>query len=90
MYVEQSKDDDLTTLRSKIKVVNSKRENQKHYLIVDNLLYYIANTEGDPCLRLHVPKHLRSLVKQYHDSNGHLGVQKLLIRSEENAIAKIV
>ena len=77
MYVEQSKDDDLTTLRSKIESGDSKKENQKHYLIVDNLLYYISNTEDDPCLRLYVPQHLRSLVvKQYHDSNGHMGVQK--------------
>ena len=77
MYVEQSKDDDLTTLRSKIESGDSTKENQKHYLIVDNLLYYISNTEDDPCLRLYVPKHLRSLVvKQYHDSNGHMGVQK--------------
>ena len=47
MYVEQSKDDDLTTLRSKIESGDSKKENQKHYLIVDNLLCYISNTEDD-------------------------------------------
>ena len=31
----------------------------------------------DPCLRLFIPKHLRIfVVKQYHDQNGHMGVQK--------------
>ena len=31
------------------------------------------------CLRLFIPKHLRVfVVKQYHDQNGHMGVQKTL------------
>ena len=31
----------------------------------------------DPCLRLYVPKHLRSsVILQYRDQNGHMGIQK--------------
>ena len=33
--------------------------------------------DGDTVLRMYVPKHPRTLViKQYHDDNGHMGVQK--------------
>ena len=46
-------------------------------MVVENLVYYISNIDDDPYLRLYVPKHLRGLVvKQYHDMNGHMGVQK--------------
>ena len=78
MYIEQSKDDDLMSLRSQIENGGGPvKTSQRHYLIIDNLLYYISNTDDDPCLRLYVPKHLKSLiVKQYHDMNGHMGVQK--------------
>ena len=78
MYNEQSKDDDLMTLRSQVENGGDPgKNNQRHYLIVDKLLYYISNTDDDPCLRLYVPKHLKRLViGQYHDRNGHMGVQK--------------
>ena len=50
---------------------------QKHYLIVDDLVYYLSKVNDDPCLRLFIPKLLRVfVVKQYHDQNGHMGVQK--------------
>ena len=40
-------------------------------------MYYLSNVNDDPCLRLFIPKHLRIfVVKQYHDQNGHMGVQK--------------
>ena len=78
MYNEQSKDDDLMTLKSQVENGGDPgKNNQRHYLIVDKLLYYISNTDYDPCLRLYVPKHLKRLViGQYHDRNGHMGVQK--------------
>ena len=78
MSVEQSKDDELMSLKSKIDSGDFGKDKQKHYLVVENLLYYISNVEDDPYLRLYVPKHLRSLVTtQYHDKNGHMGVQKI-------------
>ena len=40
-------------------------------------MYYLTNPDGDTVLRLYVPKHLRALVvEQYHDDDGHIGVQK--------------
>lgn len=77
MTLEQSKDDDLMSLKSKIDNGDLGKEKQKHYIVVDNLVYYISNVDDDPYLRLYVPKHWKSLViKQYHDMNGHMGVQK--------------
>ena len=50
---------------------------QKHYLLVDGLVYYLSNVDDDPCLRLFILKYLRSfVVTQYHDNNGHMGIQK--------------
>ena len=52
-------------------------QKQKHYFLVDDLVYYFSNVVDDPCMRLFVPKHLKTyVVKQYHDQNGHMGVQK--------------
>ena len=77
MFVEQSKDDDLTAVKLKLDKGDLGKDKQKHYLVVENLLYYISNVEDDPYLRLYVPKQLRSVViEQYHDMNGHMGVQK--------------
>ena len=56
---------------------NENKDVQKHYLLVDGLVYYLSNVNDDQCLRLFVPKHLRTfVVNQYHDLNGHMGVQK--------------
>ena len=77
MLIEQSKDDELMSLKSKIDSGDLGKDKQRHYLVVENLVYYISNIDDDPYLRLYVPKHLRGLVvKQYHDMNGHMGVQK--------------
>ena len=60
-------------------ILNGKesKDIQKHYLLVDDLVYYLSNVNDYPCLRLFIPKHLRIfVVKQYHDQNGHMGVQK--------------
>ena len=50
---------------------------KKHYLLVDDLVYFISNVDDDPRLRLFIKKHIRSfVVTQYHDQNSHMGVQK--------------
>ena len=37
----------------------------------------LTDTDGDTVLWFYVPRHLRPVViKQYHDDNGHMGVQK--------------
>ena len=57
MSVEQSKDDELMSLKSKIDGGDLGKDNQRHYLVVENLVYYISNIDDDPYLRLCVPKH---------------------------------
>ena len=77
MKVEQSKDDDISEIRSMILSGQESKDVQKHYLLVDGLVYYISNVDDDPRLRLFIQKHIRSfVVTQYHDQNGHMGVQK--------------
>ena len=77
MKVEQIKDDDISEIRSMILSGQESKDVQKHYLLVDGLVCFISNVDDDPCLRLFIPKHIRSfVVTQYHDQNGHMGVQK--------------
>ena len=77
MKLEQSRDDEISEVRSMILGNKESKDIQKHYLLVDDLVYYLSNSDDDPCLRLYVPKHLRTLiVTQYHENNGHMGVQK--------------
>ena len=64
------------SLKSKIDNGDLGKDKLRHYLVVENLVYYISNIDDDLYLRFYVPKHLRGLVvKQYHDMNGHMGVQ---------------
>ena len=77
MKVEQSKDDDISEIKSMILSGQESKGVQKQYLLVDGLVYFISNVDDDPRLRLFIPKHIRSfVVTQYHDQNGHMGVQK--------------
>ena len=77
MKVEQSKDDDLLEIRSMILNGKENKDVQKHYLLVDGLVYFISNVNDDPNLRIYVPKYIRSyVVTQYHDQNGHMGAGK--------------
>ena len=77
MKIEQTRDDDISEIRSMILNGKESKDIQKHYLLVDDLVYYLSNVNDDPCLRLFIPKYLRIfVVKQYHDQNGHMGVQK--------------
>ena len=77
MISEQNKDDELLELKTILVHGEPSKEVQHRYLVVDNVVYYLTDPNGDTVLRLYVPKHLRALVvKQYHDDNGHMGVQK--------------
>ena len=74
MKYEQSRDDEISEVRSMILGYKERKDIQKYYLLVDNLVYYLSNSDDDPCLKLYVPKHLRTLiVTQYHENNGHMG-----------------
>ena len=77
MKIEQSKDDDLLEIRSMILNGKESKDVQKHYLLVDGLVYFSSNVDDDHRLRLFIPKYIRSFVMtQYHHQNGHMGVQK--------------
>ena len=77
MKCEQTRDGEISEIRSTILNGKESKDVQKHYLLVDDLVYYLSNVNDDPCLRLFIPKHIRNfVVKQYHDQNGHMGVQK--------------
>ena len=82
MKIEQSKDDDRLEIRSMILNGKESKDVQKHYLLVDGLVYFISNVDDDPRLRLFIPKRIRSFVMtQYHDQNGHMGVQKICLKN---------
>ena len=90
MKAEQTRDDDISEIRSMILNGKESKGVQKHYLLVDHLVYYLSNVNDDPCLRLFIPKHLRNFVViQYHDQNGHMGVQKPLIPYVKSIIGQI-
>ena len=75
--LEQNKDEEISEIKSMITSGKENKNVQRHYILVDNLVYYISNVNDDPCLRLYVPKHLRSsVILQYHDQNRHMGIQK--------------
>ncbi len=77
MTVEQAKDDELSAARTSIVHGEPSKDTQKKYIVVDDILYYLTDPNNEPTLRLYVPNHLRSMVvRQYHDENGHMGVQK--------------
>lgn len=77
MKLEQTKDDEISEIRSMILNNNEGKPAQKHYLLVEDLVYYISSVDDDPTLRLFVPKHLKTFVAtQYHDLIDHMPIQK--------------
>ena len=60
MKVEQTRDDEISEIRSMILNGKECKDVQRHYLLINGLVYYISNVNGDPCLRLFIPKHLRN------------------------------
>ena len=58
MKIEQTRDDDISEIRSMILNGKDYKDIQKHYLLIDDLVYYLSNVNDDPCLRLFIPKHL--------------------------------
>ena len=74
---EQAKDPEIVRIINLLKQGQAKKALSDKHLIIDNLLYYLSNADSDPTLRLYVPAHYRSqVVQQYHDDNGHLGIDK--------------
>lgn len=77
LVAEQKKDDEIVSLKSLILNGEPTKDAGRRYIVVDDLLYFLSDPDGDPVLRFYVPTHLRPIVvRQYHDDNGHMGVQK--------------
>ena len=77
MIAEQEKDTDLMEIKMQILHGQPSKSTQRSHIVIDNILYYISDPDNEPVLRLYVPGHLREwVVKQYHDDNGHMGIDK--------------
>ena len=80
MVREQSKDQELVQIKSDMIKKTQKTSLFRKYMLKDSILYYISNVDEEPVFRLYVPQHLRRhVVKQYHDKNGHMGVNKTFL-----------
>ena len=77
MSHEQGLNNEISTIMKSLQNGNTNNKTLKHYIIIDDILYYISDIEDDPCLRLFVPNKFRGIVvKEDHDLNGHMGIQK--------------
>ena len=55
----------------------SKENSGGQHLIIDDVLYYLTNSEIFSVQRLYVPiQYGPGVVKQYHDDKGHLSIDK--------------
>ena len=62
MKVEQIKDDNISNIWSMIFSGEEGKDVHKHYLLVDEFVYYFSNVDDDPCIRLLVPRHIKAYV----------------------------
>ena len=77
MVCEQNKDAEILELKTILKHWEPSPTVKRKYIIENDVLYYLSDPDDNPTMRLFVPQHLREMVlKQYHDDNGHMGVQK--------------
>ena len=77
MIREQDADKDIIDLKNRIKKGRATKLEQKKYIIMDEVVYYLSQPDDEPMLRLYVPSHLRARVLvQYHNDNGHVGTEK--------------
>lgn len=77
MVQEQAKDEAIVEIITSLKKEKASASTEKKHIMVDDVLYYISNVDDDPSLRLYIPEQLKnSVVMQYHDHNGHMGIDK--------------
>ena len=77
MTEEQAKDEEIMGLKKVLKHGEPTKVVKRRYLIDNDILYYLSDPDDKSTLRLFIPTHLRQMVvHQYHDDNGHMGVQK--------------
>ena len=77
MVQEQSKDSEILELKTALAHGDPSEAIKRRYLIENDIVYLLSDPDDNPTLHLCIPKQLRQLVvKQYHDDNGHIDVQK--------------
>ena len=75
---EQEKDKVLFDLKIRLQKGNVTSTDYSHHVVLDDILYYISNVNDNPTLRTYIPYHIKhALIKQYHDDNGHLGIDRV-------------
>ena len=74
---EQESDKDILDLKVRIKNGRATKMEQKKFILMDEIVYYLSQPDDEPLIRLYVPSQLRkSVLVQYHDDSGHMGVEK--------------
>ena len=74
---DQESDKDILDLKGRIKNGRVTKTEQKKFILIDEIVYYLSQPNDEPLIRLYVPSHLRkSVLVQYHDDNGHMGPEK--------------
>ena len=77
MAAEQAKDEVASGLMRDLKRDKCPKSVDRHYMVKDNVLYYVSDPDNDPIMRMFVPNQLRpQILQQYHDNNGHMGGDK--------------
>lgn len=77
MCKEQDADSQIVELKKRMRSGKTSKMEEKKYIIMDDIVYYLSTPDDDPVIRLYIPSHLRmKVLKQYHDENGHMGVEK--------------
>ena len=73
----QQNDEKLSNLITQIQNNNTSEHVRKHFVMLEDILYYISENECISPLRIVIPEQLKSTVlKHLHDLQGHLGIQK--------------
>ena len=75
---EQEKDKILSDLKIRLQKGDVTSTDYSCHVVLDHILYYISNVNDNPALRTYIPYHIKhAIIKQYHDDNGHLGIDKV-------------
>ena len=78
MVSEQIKDEEILRIKNKLLGGRADKQLTKKMTVIENIVYYISDVDDNPHLRVYIPKHLEEKVlNQYHEDNGHMGVQKV-------------
>ena len=90
IVMAQDEDRDIYELRERLREGEATESEKNKYLILDETLYYLSHPDEEPNLKLYVPNKLREeVLMQYHDQNGHMGIDKTYRSIRENTIGQV-